>query len=806
MSGENDESMDFRINDFLDAAFNSQTAPVPKNDLQSLIISQLHSNPKKYEILSQHTKKSKELSNIKEQVRTFDDGVFTQFESPEPEEPCKAPDVIRLQVKNLMPKVGNLFDVDLASIQKAKQLLESQDEPAEPREKSQPKKYKMKSLFDVSSSNLAKARKLLSSQESPSKPRSKTKPSFRMNSLFDVSKQNLEKAKKLLESQNEGKEDSQSIRDNFGERSRVPREENQSKHQVISTEIDSSASLSRPRRKGGSQRKDKYVKPIKKVQMEPKSRRTYHKRETKQRRKTLNLKKKTRKTKSLSKKAQKVESLEKLSKIKNIANKIRPESSLTRHFGAGNNDGFSIEKIKNLFNIEVDVRMYRQQLEKFGVVLSKISNGWLRHHSKMISYKLQMLKHRSGVFVDSQQKSRILMKQLLFRYWKEFKKRSDSILYKLLKREISGIAPMVLRLNHFEVATGEFKRLRVHFSDGWYLVYHEIRIDLARLDWNKIYVLLDRIANESQHPQQVKMTDQLRFAIVRMITNDSKKLTNQHKNDVELLLLIISGKIIIGQKILFTGIEFAAEVSAEDVADREAFHIDGRVNVSINHINPLDDQDIKLGLFKGKLLPSELKVNKTHTLTLQEHSGRRLHEPDFGLGYHWQVGSLRATRVDHSKQFRGPSADRRKSHAGPARGGQGEQGEDSESVFVQNQGRRHEVSQRPSPESGLDRVGRSTASNSQAGADDQSAQNRGNIVHQAMLQHIPQLGAVFEVSVLESVHSAPEREYPPSHQFEAKKQDLFLQKNELYKQDVQNAQKEPVIRTGGLDLPRVFFL
>jgi hypothetical protein len=158
--------------------------------------------------------------------------------------------------------------------------------------------------------------------------------------------------------------------------------------------------------------------------------------------------------------------------------------------------------------------------------------------------------------------------------------------------------------------TRENNHLKIFFSDGWYLVHHLIQIDLEILDWKKIYSILDEASEEVSLESQNEILKKLELNIIQMINSENKykKMKKKEKNDLKLLMLLITGKLKIGQKILFTGLDFVQDQKGEELADKEAYEIDGHVEINLNDITPITDQNIKLGVYKKQLLPTELKV------------------------------------------------------------------------------------------------------------------------------------------------------------------------------------------------------
>jgi hypothetical protein len=274
--------------------------------------------------------------------------------------------------------------------------------------------------------------------------------------------------------------------------------------------------------------------------------------------------------------------------------------------------GIDIARMSRIYKIPQDTKVFRKKMKEFGSQVSKVSDSWLRHHIQMISYKIELMKCTANLNLSIKQKFKIILDQLLFRFWKEFKRRSDSVLYKLLKREISGSLPIVLRVNHFQFISKKNNFLRVYFSDGWYLIYHEIQLNLECLDWSKVFHMLSKVDPDSPVKTQVKDLQEIKGKILQMIKLNGNKKNNKDekylKNDLELLLLIVSGKLSINRKVLFTGLEFAEEISAEKLADADPHEIDGRVLVNLNSINPISGQNIKLGKFKQSLQPMKLSV------------------------------------------------------------------------------------------------------------------------------------------------------------------------------------------------------
>ena len=559
----------------------SEGSPDKLNSQNSKPTSTTQSNQNK-------SKNNKNMSSSKKKIKKFP--INSLFDVPK-HKILEAEKLLNSKKSEVSPskyQIKSLFDIPKHRILKAKKLLES------------PKKnFKMKSLFDVSEYKLKEAEKLLNSQKSKiSKEKKGAK--LKLNSLFNVSRANLEKAKLLFSSQ-ESTSPKNSIHKNKGNPKQKSKKPCLDKHKS-----------SKPR----LSKRSKYTKPVKKVNthLNSMTRKTHRASESRQRRKTINLKKKPSKNlpeKKINNFDSMLDSLVKISNVKK--NLTLDQCILDEMYNLRNaSNKVDLKKINRIFKTHFDTKFYRVKMKEFGVHLSKITEGWLQHHLKMISYKLETMKKCASLAISLKKTREIILEQLLFRYWKEYKKRSDSVLFKLLKREIKSTLPVVLRLNHIEFISNTENSLRLYFSDGWYLVYHQISIDHEWLDWKKIYHILNKIESKTNPQTQKEEIQKIRAKITQMVDSRLRPRsitnTNKFKNDLELLLLIITGKLSVEKKVLLTGLEFAQEISAEKLADSDPYDIDGHVVININTINPLPSQDVKLGQYKKDLLPTELGV------------------------------------------------------------------------------------------------------------------------------------------------------------------------------------------------------
>ena len=255
--------------------------------------------------------------------------------------------------------------------------------------------------------------------------------------------------------------------------------------------------------------------------------------------------------------------------------------------------------LERLYLCTVRTNAYKVALTQFDTEPSKLSKEWLDHHSRMIKYKIKLRTKQTNRILPKKLEFKIISQQLLYRYWKEFRARSDSVLYKMLKRQISTQVPVILRVNHFSIT--KENQLMMVLSDGWYYISHHFSFDLTELDWPKL-----------RHIFKGNIEMKIYKALTQMLSSSKKKLSDQLRKDILLMDLILQGKLSVGRKILINGFDFCdLSENAESAADKTVFEIKCRVTLNINNISPLSITEVcqsKLGVFSNALRPTELQV------------------------------------------------------------------------------------------------------------------------------------------------------------------------------------------------------
>ena len=127
---------------------------------------------------------------------------------------------------------------------------------------------------------------------------------------------------------------------------------------------------------------------------------------------------------------------------------------------------------RNFSHIQVkgNVNDLRTELVKRGCAASNLNDMWIANHYRWIVWKLASMERRFPVPLAKKYLTYDhVLHQLRHRFQKEIQEAKRPILKKVLNRDISSSAPMILCVSKI-IGNGDSKQIKLHLTDGWYEV------------------------------------------------------------------------------------------------------------------------------------------------------------------------------------------------------------------------------------------------------------------------------------------------------------------------------------------------
>lgn len=268
------------------------------------------------------------------------------------------------------------------------------------------------------------------------------------------------------------------------------------------------------------------------------------------------------------------------------------------------------------------------------------SQSWIIHHHKMINHKISLYKRllknkyqskretqskTSNLTLVSQNSNRtiktkwsittdhsklknpinnLIKQQIAFRFWREFKDRSESCISKILSRELPTQGSYIFKICKFKIAdNGEFS---IVLTDGWYCLEHLFMFKFEDVDWKKLLMSGHDSLDDLPAWRRILFEGKGFRGKTRKWVNSAEE-ENSLWNEVLIMKLILEGKLFVGLKIMITGFEFFNQ-EVKDETDLETHEKDNKIKLNYNNICPLKNQNTKLGQFTEAQRPVLLKV------------------------------------------------------------------------------------------------------------------------------------------------------------------------------------------------------
>lgn len=124
--------------------------------------------------------------------------------------------------------------------------------------------------------------------------------------------------------------------------------------------------------------------------------------------------------------------------------------------------------INPIFAFSSDIKKHIQSFfELYGVSPKQLSDDWLKHHFQLLSIKMALYKIQLPESTKTQ-RTKELINQLLYRYWREEILEHNSVIRQIINGELFISSCFSLLVSSIII---ENKQMLVQLTDGWYCLY-----------------------------------------------------------------------------------------------------------------------------------------------------------------------------------------------------------------------------------------------------------------------------------------------------------------------------------------------